>query len=308
MRNSASARKKNRILLESGTNEVEFLRFHLGSNFFGINVAKVRKAIVYDSCRLSSIPSAVSGLLGNYLERGECFPIIDLKQYFSLSTLEEPAQKLILICEFNNCTMGFLIDRIIDIMRCSWEHFRPSGSSETTVGHESITGNVIYNDEITPILDVEAIIANILPNSGISKDIGKLDFTSQIGLGDKTILYCEDSPTVQRVLVKCLNELGIKKILAFPSGQEGIAFMKANNENVDLIISDIEMPQMDGLTFCKEVRSISAAQKIPFLFFSSTITQEMKDKCKLVGGTASFSKPEIQELTNFVRELFSSNQ
>lgn len=291
----------NGILLESGTNEVEFMRFGLGSTNYGVNVAKVRQAIVYDRSKLSCVPGAPRGVEGNYLYRGECIPIISLRAYVGLGEYKGDTPELLLICEFNQCVIGFVVDSIRDIMRCSWNCLVPSHIESDSLGHAVLTGNIVFKDEITPILDVEAVLAQLIPSSGISRDEKTLRIEEKPSNKTKKIVYCEDSSIVQKVLLKALNELGFSNIHAFSSGAEGLNYLKdVNPGDIDLIISDIEMPKMDGLTLCKEVRTQDHLKKVPFVFFSSTVTDEMRRKCEQVGGNGAFSKPEIAALAEFI--------
>lgn len=298
------SKKKSRILLDCGTNEVEFLRFYLSERFFGINVSKVRQAVVYEPNKLSTIPNVSKGFKGNYLYRSNCIPAICLRSYFGLSEIPSTSRTIMLVCDFNQCTLGFVVDGIRDIMRCSWDHFQPARQLEQS--SNVITGNLLFQEEITPILDVEEILGHIIPESGIERDVPRMNISSKIDqLFNKKIVYCEDSPTVQKVLVRCLRELGLKNIESFCTGQEGLDYIRSHPGEVDLIISDIEMPRLDGLTLCKEVKMISEFQQVPFLFFSSIVTEEMRLKCQSVGGTASFSKPEITFLASYVEELLT---
>jgi two-component system, chemotaxis family, chemotaxis protein CheV len=254
-------RKKNDILLESGTNEVEFLRFFINSQFFGLNVGKIRQVIEYD----------------------------------------EELRQLLMICEFNQFLISFVVDKLKDILRCTWKDVVPFMIDSKTSTRVNVTGNIVYQNEITPIFDVEAILADLVPYAGIAKESEEISSLANTSLLNKTVVYCEDSPTVQRVLMKCLNDLGVCKVHWFASGLEGLEFIsKQPTNSVDMIISDIEMPKMDGLTLCREVRKIQQLGQTPFVFFSSMVTEEMRDKCTQVGGNAAFSKPELKSLSGYI--------
>jgi two-component system chemotaxis response regulator CheV len=299
-------KRKNRILLDCGTNEVEFLRFFVADKFYGINVSKVRQAIVFEPEKLSVIPQATSAYYGTYLYRGTCIPVITLRGYFGLGQETPHDRTILLVCDFNQCTIGYIVDGIRDILRCSWDNFQPAKQLENS--SNLLTGNLLFQDEITPILDVEEMLTKIIPEAGIDRDVPNVKPSQKTeALLGKRVVYCEDSPTVQKVLLRCLQNLGLRDITIFSSGQEGLAYVNAHPEAVDLIISDIEMPRLDGLTLCRELKSRPQSHQIPFLFFSSTITDEMRFKCQSVGGIAAFSKPEISALTTYVDKLLTDS-
>ena len=297
-------KRKNMILLDCGTNEVEFLRFFVMEKFFGINVSKVRRAIVFEPEKLSVVPQNSKGYYGTYLYRGSCIPVLSFREYFDLGCEAPNERTILLVCEFNQCTVGYVVDRIKDILRCSWDDFRPSRQLE---GSSSIlTGNLLARDEITPILDVEEMLGNILPERGVETAYENLQpLVARESLADKRIVYCEDSPTVQKILIESLLKLGFRNIRSFATGKEGLEYIASHADGIDLIISDIEMPQLDGLTLCKEIRAIPQARQIPFVFFSSTVSDEMRAKCQSVGGIAAFAKPEIRALADYIDNLLA---
>jgi two-component system chemotaxis response regulator CheV len=297
-------KRRNRILLDCGTNEVEFLRFFIMDKFFGMNVSKVRRAIVFEPDKVSVIPQRIPGHYGTYLYRGSCIPILSFREYFGMGPEVLTERTILLVCEFNQCTVGYIVDKIKDIVRCSWDDFRPTRQLENS--SSVLSGNLLAREEITPILDVEEMLAKLLPEAGIERAYDRLEKTTARGsLAGKKIVYCEDSPTVQKVLMKCLQDLGFQNILPFATGKEGLDYLVSHPNEVDLIISDIEMPQLDGLTLCKETKALAQAQEIPFIFFSSTVTEEMRFKCESVGGIAAFSKPQIKDLAEYIDKLFA---
>ena len=109
---------------------------------------------------------------------------------------------------------------------------------------------------------------------------------------------------MQRVLVTSLQKAGYQSVKLFSTGADALAYLSSDPPPaVDVIISDIEMPKMDGLTFCKRLRDNPNFESVPFFFFSSTVTDEMRQKCASVGGSNAFSKPEVVQLVTAVDGL-----
>ena len=147
------------------------------------------------------------------------------------------------------------------------------------------------------ILDFESILASIVPSISPDNFTDKVDVLDIDEDREIKVLYCEDSELVQKVALKAFKKAGIENVKVFSSGKQGLDYLLAHkNDHIDVIISDIEMPEMDGLTFCKNLKTHPELSSIPVLFFSSTINDQMKEKCKSMGGVGSYAKPEIHKL------------
>lgn len=303
------SKKQDGVLLEVGTNEVEFLRFQLVGQVFGINVAKIRQVMVFQPEQVIPIPGTPEVVLGQYNYRGEPIPVIDLSKHLKKAVPPEGERRLFLVCEFSLTKVAFVVDGVDRIVRCSWESFKPL--EQTTFGESSasIVGTVFIREEMVPVVDIEAVLAELIPSSGIEavvltdedKNAGKLD-KSQV-----SIVYADDSPIVRKALLNYLNQAGFEKIRTFNNGYEALSYLVSEGRPpVDLIISDIEMPRMDGLTLCKNLRANPSCSKIPLIFFSSTVTDEMQKKCKSVGGDRAYSKPEIKNIVRAISDLLEN--
>lgn len=296
------------ILLEVGTNEVEFLRFGLGKQIFGINVAKVRQVLVYQESTIVEIPGTPDSIKGTFCFRGSPIAVIDLDIYFNRAIPESDAPRLLLVCEFNQTTVGFIVDSVDRIMRCSWNQFSPLAQNQMGTSDSTVVGTIIQGDEMIAILDVEAVLAKIIPSVSIEAHIDEPPPAASANLDRSkySIVYCEDSTVVQKVLLKSLTAAGFKRIKLFANGADGYEYLKSSDsESTDIVISDIEMPQMDGLSLCKAVRGLQHHQNTPFVFFSSTVSDEMRRKCEQVGGNASFSKPEVSQLVEAIDSILT---
>lgn len=290
---------QKKILLESGTNEVEFLRFGMSGQLYGVNVAKVRQVIVFEPAKLCALPDLPEYILGNLNCRGECIPIVDLPKLFKMKPTEQLTPRLLLILEFNRTVIGFVVDTVDRIIRSSWKDFVPAEHQLALVKSSAVVGTLMNGEEMTPILDVEALLGELLPSASMESQL-ELDSSDLTKATQQLrILICEDSAVVRKVLISTLSKAGYNDIVTFGTGLHGFEYLSATPKpEVDVIISDIEMPMMDGLTLCRQVRQMNDWRSTPFFFFSSTVSPEMREKCRSVGGTEAFAKPEIIRLVD----------
>ena len=118
------------------------------------------------------------------------------------------------------------------------------------------------------------------------------------------IVYAEDSPVVQKIAVKALHDAGFAVVETFTTGRQALDYvLQTTPGEISLILSDIEMPEMDGISFCKALREHSETASIPFVFFSSIMDEEIRQRCEAVGANRSFSKPELDEVVAAIVEL-----
>jgi len=299
---------KNGILLESGTNEVEFLLFYLGKQPYGINVSKVCHISIFDPSVVRLLPNQRPELLGVFDFRGKTVSIIDLGRHLSLTTGASSERQLQIVAEFNQRTTAFVVDGVDRIQRCRWDTFETI--TDSTCDSTSVIGTVrVPGEGLVIILDLETIMATIDPTMGMEHYQGEIEPAARVNRAEVRIVYCEDSTVIQRVLVRTLETAGFRHLTTFFTGEDGLEYLrKTPPHEVDVIISDIEMPKMDGLTFCKAVRSIPGFKDTPFVFFSSMINASMQRKCEGVGGNAAYSKPEIHKIVAECERLISLRQ
>ena len=298
---------KTNILLEVGNNEVEFLLFRLAKQRYGINVSKVCQIMRFDTDKVTPLPHQRSEVVGVMTFREKTISVVDLR-----ISLDKPActgaeseRRLILVAEYNQRTIGFIVDEVERIERCSWDKFEPVTNTTLDQAQGGVVGLIPLEEGIVVVLDVEMIMGFIDPSTTVEHYAKEIP-PSSISRGDVRILYCEDSAVVRKTLIKTLEAAGFTKFHTFTTGAEGLEFLEKNgSQSVDLILSDIEMPKMDGLTFCKRVRSLAGFEKLPFIFFSSMINNQMTTKCLSVGADAAFSKPEAHELVAAIEGLIS---
>ena len=305
----SSEQQIRRELIKAGSNEVEFLVFNLGTQKYGMNVAKVRQIMVFDRSKISEVPNQLPEYVGLMPFRESTIAVVDLRIHLKKAAANQTTPDLLIISEFNRRIVGFVVDGVDKIERCSWETFQPIGDSACNADDSKTVGVVRLKDNIILILDLETIMGLIDPSMNVNIMEQSIPL-STIDRSTVTILHCDDSSVVQKVLLKTLEASGFKRFVQFSSAVEALNYLSTNRQNnkVDVILSDIEMPQMDGLAFCKKIKEDSEWKKLPFLFFSSTVDPQMEAKCISVGSDGAFAKPEISIVIESIDRLVSERR
>ena len=299
--------EKKGILLETGTNEFEIVEFNIGDVNYGINVAKVREVITRTP--VTEMPQAHPYVDGLFTLRGKAIPLVNLPRCLNVQTPDEP--KNIIVTEINNYNIGFLVDSVSRIHRISWKNMEPSPE----VGDQSrVVGIIKMEGKIILLLDFETIIAEINPE--INQKLTTFeDATVDVKAkrNNVHVVCAEDSPLLRELLVSTLHESGYRYVRDFNNGADAWKYLSDGidkdapiEDQVRVIISDIEMPQMDGHRLLKLVREDQRYANIPFILFSSLISEEMRRKGEQLGANGQISKPEINQLIGLIDELVSN--
>lgn len=291
------------ILLESGTNELEVLEFTLGDNHYGINVAKIREILQY--MPVTPVPNTHPSVEGIFMPRDTMITVINLKNCLNLPRTEEKG--LFIITNFNKLNVAFHVDQVIGIHRVSWENIIKPDETLTGEHGGTATGVIKMNDRLIVILDFEAIVASISPQTGLRvNDIDEMEARDR---SDATILIAEDSALLSKLITECLKKSGYTNLIVEENGQEAWDVIKAMQEkgdikkHLDCIITDIEMPLMDGHRLTKLVKSDAELRDIPVIIFSSLVNEEMRKKGEQLGADAQLTKPEIGKLVEAIDKL-----
>lgn len=291
------------ILLESGTNELEILEFTLGPNHYGINVAKIREILTYQA--VTPVPNTHPSVEGIFMPRDTMITVINLKQCLGIDA--EIGKGLFIITNFNKLDIAFHVDEVIGIHRVSWEAIiKPDSTLNGQDGSVS-TGVIKMDNKLVVILDFESIVSSISPETGLRT--ADIDNMKERNRSDSTILIAEDSPLLSKLITDCLRKAGYVNLIVTNNGQEAwdkLCELKSAgkvNEAVDCIITDIEMPQMDGHRLTKLAKTDDKIKKIPLVIFSSLVNEEMKRKGEQLGADAQLTKPEIGQLVDAIDEL-----
>jgi two-component system chemotaxis response regulator CheV len=310
---------KNEILLESGTNEVELAEFFLGKRSYGVNVAKIREFVPYKKGSVTKVPNAPPSMIGMLLLRGKTIPLIHLKQNLELDDNTISERPVVLVTEFNTVVNGFLIDSISRIHRLSWSDIKPLNPVLSQHAHR-ITGTVHIDKREILILDLEYIIGQLFPDKMASLNIyeNQVNDTKNLSIQEKRnqypIVIADDSGMIRKLIFNALKSEGYQNVRDFDNGLSAFNYLIDSKQKaeaskcpikdlVSVVVSDIEMPQMDGLNLCKRIKDDTVLSKIPVILFSSLINEQMVIKCKRVGADRQITKPEMKKMIAYVDEV-----
>lgn len=296
------------ILLESGTNELEVLEFTLGNNYYGINVAKIREILTYQP--VTPIPNAHPCVEGIFMPRDTMMTVVNLKRCLGMPDGED--EGLFIITNFNKLNIAFHVDQVIGIHRVSWEDIIKPDSTINTEDNSASTGVIKLEGKLVVILDFEKIVTDISPETGLK--VSDVDNMPDRERSDSTILIAEDSPLLSKLITDCLRKAGYTKLIITANGQEAwdklTEMKKAGTvkQDVQCIITDIEMPLMDGHRLTKLCKTDDELKSIPLVIFSSLVNDEMRRKGEQLGADAQLTKPEIGMLVDAIDKLIAKSE
>ncbi len=292
------------ILLESGTGEVEILKFRVANKYYAINVVKVREILPLGET--TAVPNSHPSILGLTLERGKVVTVVDLHQVLENRKPADLKGKMTLHCEFNKIKVAFCVDDVLGIERMKWSEM---SKPEELLNQSLIIANINLDDRIYMLLDFEKIVIDISPQTGINVDMVK--DIEQKNRGQYKIVLADDSPMIRQLLQDTLSIAGFKHLNFFNDGQAAMDYFldlverKGDKfrEEADLLITDIEMPRLDGHTLTRQLKEHRVLRELPIIIFSSLITGSLRHKGESVGADAQMSKPEINQLIEMVDML-----
>ncbi len=304
------------ILLEAGTNEMELLSVILRDQVYGINVAKVKSIKQFDPSAVTHLPDSAQGIIGVLLDRGVTFPIIDLATVLDLGpeTEQEPAnerKKITIITEFNKTVNSFKVDGVDRIHRLSWSQFVPI--TELLDNQAYITGTVNIDNREILVLDLEYIFSTLFPELLLKEVTDELmNQKATISRDSLKVFFAEDCTVMRKSVMRLLKEAGFEDILEFINGKLAYEHITGNWDEIAktnkqiVLISDIEMPQMDGLTLCNNLKTNPVYADIHIIMFSSLINKQMVVKCQRVKADNYITKPEINDLIGMLDDVCKS--
>lgn len=297
--------ERDKILLESGTNEIEVMKFTVQGEFYGINVAKVQEIIM--SSKVKPMPHAHPSVEGIFKPRDTLITVINLSHYLSGEMAEKTPRDLFIITNFNRMTVAFRVQSIEGISRISWKAIQKPDKTLAN-GVDSITTGIAQcEDQLVSILDFEKIVAEISPETTIQ--VSEVESLGVRPINNAPIVVVEDSILLGRMIDDSLERAGFTQITNFNSGQEAWDYLRAIGDDpalyqkVNLIITDIEMPEMDGHRLTKLVKEHPNLKKLPVVIFSSLIDEQMRKKGEELGADEQLAKPEIGKLITILDRL-----
>ena len=302
----------------AGTNKLEILLFSLGKDMrtgreetFGINVFKVRE--VMRTPQITSAPDMPAAVKGMVSLRGVLVPVVDLADFIGMQT--ETSRDIMIVTEYNGHTQGFLVESVDTILRLDWSKMRvPPEMLMANLGGLVTAVTELQDGRLVMMLDVERIL------SETAKYDDDMVFASlqPIGKDGLTVLYADDSSVARGQIERTLNALGIKGIAA-TNGRQGWeelqrianyaeAAHRSVKEFVQLILTDVEMPEMDGYILTKSIKSDPRFAGIPVLMHSSLSSMSNQHLGKSVGVDEYVPKFEAQRLAETLSRLLLKNE
>lgn len=297
------------ILLESGTNELELLVFDVADYTFGINVAKVRE--VLPAAAITRLPRAHGSIRGVFKLRDNVIPCVSLLDHLGIAPKGENRESTMILTDFNQQQTAFLVDAVERIHRLSWEHILSVPGLEA-LAHTPVTALARCDERLIVMLDFEMILDDVTERYFRTDSV-----ENPLGLPRERlrILLAEDSPTVREAIGATLRNSGYTQLTFFENGAQAWRWLCEQLEATgraegvaDLVISDVEMPQVDGFHLTKRIKDHPQLKHLPVLLYSSIITPDNAKKGKAVGCDAQVSKPELKKVVQLADELISTAQ
>jgi len=303
-------------------NELELIEFYIdeeledGSRYrshFAMNVVKALEII--RKPQVTQMPgSHHPAALGTFNLRGNILPLVDLGIWLGKKTVDESTHKVV-VSEFSGTITAFEVSGVVRIHRMTWTQVEPPGKHLQTFCHNCVTGIVRIEERILFLLDTEQILASMDPSARLDNRIDPDVIADGNGY---SVLVAEDSPSTRNVIVSCLEQAKFK-VTKSGSGNEAWDMLKTwerqakkdnrhINDYVNLIISDIEMPEMDGLSLTRMIKSDPAFKNIPVILFSSLISPVVHTQGANAGADGQISKPDIPLLSHKACELIARFQ
>lgn len=290
--------------MKTEPNELEILEFTLAGNSYGINVAKIKEIITYQP--VTPVPNSHPSIEGIFMPRDTMITAIDLKN--CLGRGESRRKRVCSSLPISiNWISAFHVETWLGIHRVSWRDIIKPDITISAADESVATGIIKKNDKLIIILDFEKIVSDINPETGL-----KMSELSELGERTRSsvpILIAEDSPLLNKLIVDSLKSAGYVNLIHTENGQQAYDVITQCKEDgtldqhVRCIITDIEMPEMDGHRLTKLVKTDDATKDIPVIIFSSLVNDDMKRKGEALGADAQLSKPEIGNLVKIVDEL-----
>ncbi|MEF2144024.1 MAG: chemotaxis protein [Desulfovibrionaceae bacterium] len=311
--------EKQEILLETGTNELEVLEFFIDHRVdgttvrghYGVNVAKVMEVVEAPLGFEAESSERHAALMGTIPLRDLALPVVDLARWLDMER-EPSANEPIIVTRFNNFITGFLVSGVVQIHRVSWVDIQSPGKVMATMPGNCITGSVVLNDEFVLLLDLERALAELDESGDASSDEAAPD---KGGEGRKAFVV-DDSTSVRALLTHRFTKAGfeVRALLDGQEAWEALLALKAEAEEtdrpvtalLDVVVTDLEMPRMDGYTLSRRIKEDSVLSALPVVMFSSLISGATKHKGEAVRADLQVTKPDFNVLTGKVMELLDS--
>jgi two-component system, chemotaxis family, chemotaxis protein CheV len=311
------------ILLESGTNELEIIELFIDEKdsgyrgYYGVNVAKVIEIISMPP-QVHRPPNASHFVAGVFNHRGKVIMLVDLALWLGKNRLMEQPP-IVIITEFNKVTSAFLVSGVTRIHRTSWANIKPLDNYLQNFC-EALTGMILLENRTVLMLDLERIIGELDPRLAVPRiqdnaDVAAVSEEPTTAIKyPLRVLHADDSGMIRRTTKQLLEEKKEFIVTSFVDGREAWEYLEdlkkqAMGQNkpvtdfIDIVLSDIEMPGMDGYHLCQRIKSDPELRILPVILFSSLITDKLRHKGESVGADGQLAKPSPAELLRDLKEI-----
>lgn len=287
---------KQDILLESGINELEIVMLNVGDSIIGANVAKVE--CIIKSQAVTKIPNSHKNVKGVINYRKRVIPVIDLITALDKECEVDGNERVMILIHINNSDFAIEVSSVIGIKRLSWEDIEIPSSILVNENKTPTTGIVkLDNDDVILLLDFEKILSDISPSLSLKES------NIEEGLENKKIVVVEDSSFLIKIVKESFEKAGAH-VEKFSNGKDALKYLQeVSEEEIYCVITDIEMPIMDGLTLTRNIKTDARLKDIPVVLFSSLVSDDLKHKGISVGADAQITKPEIDQLVGLVKDI-----
>jgi two-component system, chemotaxis family, chemotaxis protein CheV len=314
------------ILLESGTNELEIIEFYIDEDvepgekpyraYYGVNVAKVLEIIRLP--KVTGMPQTPHPcVIGTFNLRSRVIPLIDLSMWLGKPMARDESTKVI-VSEFNKVINAFMVSGVTRIHRLSWSEVEPPSGYVASFAANNFTGVIKFPDHIVLLLDMEQIIWDLNPALAMKTERKGGASIPELERSTYKTLVIDDSNSIRRLIATYLEKDGFE-VIQDVNGQNAwdrLQEWKAAavngtsplTDNVHLIVTDIEMPSMDGHTLCKNIKDDPVLKSLPVILFSSLINDQLYHKGLSVGADDQVTKPEVGTLAERARKLIESHR
>jgi two-component system, chemotaxis family, chemotaxis protein CheV len=290
----------------AGTNKMEILLFSLGSDEkFGINVFKVKE--VCQAGKITRTPNMPNGVDGIVSLRGHVMPVLNLANFMGMHPTER--YQTMLVAEYNNHVLGFLVQSVDRIIRVDWDKVRATEGMLSDKGALITAITELPDGTLTSILDVEQILANAF-GEDIVGNVEKVESGE-----DLCIFFVDDSMVARRKIIEVLDKMGIKHIQA-NNGQEAWDRLRSMadsaqsagvslRDQIQVILTDAEMPEMDGYVLTQHIKSDHRFDGIPVVMHSSLSSEANRALGRRVGVDHYVAKFDSMVLSSTLRPLLT---
>jgi len=285
------------------------MEFTMAGSSFGINVSKVTE--IMRSCPITPMIKSHPCIEGVYKPRGKIITVINLPRYMQLPENEDTGKDMFMLTNFENVNAAFHVHTVEAMHRIKWSNVEKPSAIIYGGDDGVITGTTKIGDKMITIIDFEKVLYDINPETGLQ--LSEVSMMGNRERSEKPIVIVEDSVFLKKMILQALEMAGYTNVTSFDNGQDAWEYLdKVKKEcmadrvpierQVTIIITDIEMPRMDGHHLTKLVKSDDVLKKIPVLVFSSLIDEVQKTQGESIGVNAHLSKPQIGSLISTIDE------